>query len=652
MALRPATLALITLSLCGCERGALPVGRLPATGKLAPLSCEGACSWCDPGTWGGKLPTAEDPVVIPDGVVVIECDVEAASVEVLSPATLMASRVVRSSLTVHGNVVVRGRLDYGTPTDRVSAGVTAELVFASLNDATHAGTPASMSTMSILDSDVGLWIVEDGSFTAAGQLERAWSKLVDGGGPGDADIAVEDATGWQAGDRVVLTPTAARGQSGALLEFEEATLAAVDNGVATLVETPMFEHLGCSGAGCVRRGEVGNLTRNVIVRSSDDSAHAHVMVAERGRLELDSVELRWLGPAQPCAGALPERRAPLYFFRQAADATGSFVRHVSIWGGQKHFLVAEASDGIEVSDVVGYDGFDHGFALRCPSCGDGASSASESIVLAEVLAAKIGVPEQVGSCARIQERMSAFLLGGGGQTGCSGCVATGTAYLGSGDDVSGLYWPDGGGALVLTGSVAHHNNGHGLLLSATGVSVPTPLSGNQLWSNAGSGVLWGGVDNDIELTSTTSIDNGGASVLLAAVPTVDRPRLSTAIIDDLLIGDHAVQNQTFPIRFVGLTLTGARPVGVTQPQDPCPGSSDDDAMCVRTWLDFAGVQAPSGMQPFRFGVPPNEESKWKVNGFVSADYPALTSFCLRRAPSTAMWSYFADFEGYMLAPCP
>jgi hypothetical protein len=48
-----------------------------------------------------------------------------------------------------------------------------------------------------------------GVFTAAGQAKAAWSKLTDGARPGDPAFTVEAADGWQPGDRIVLTPTAA-----------------------------------------------------------------------------------------------------------------------------------------------------------------------------------------------------------------------------------------------------------------------------------------------------------------------------------------------------------------------------------------------------------------------------------------------------------
>src|SRR5688500_13126872 len=100
-----------------------------------PVGCEGpGCegrSFCDPATWvpatcGVALPTAASDVVVVDGqAVVVDCEIEVRSLEVQQGATLQASRERSSRLTLHGNLVVRGLLDYGTPDSRVPAGTTA-----------------------------------------------------------------------------------------------------------------------------------------------------------------------------------------------------------------------------------------------------------------------------------------------------------------------------------------------------------------------------------------------------------------------------------------------------------------------------------------------------------------------------------------------
>ncbi len=132
------------------------------------------------------------------------------------------------------------------------------------------------------------------SSPAPARQKKAWSKLTEGAGAGDATFTVADATGWRAGDRVMLTPTAKIAVAGYAKQFDEREIASVSGNTVTLTQAPTYTHAGC--ANCTRQGEAANLSRNVVVRSFDATAHAHVMVANRGVVKLDSVELRWLGP--------------------------------------------------------------------------------------------------------------------------------------------------------------------------------------------------------------------------------------------------------------------------------------------------------------------------------------------------------------------
>ncbi|MCY1013762.1 hypothetical protein OV079_51215 [Nannocystis pusilla] len=202
----------------------------------------------------------------------------------------------------------------------------AELVFVGMRDDDYVGTPSTVfggeeftppvdTPLEILDTDVGLWVMGRGVFSAAGALKQSWSKLTDGAAPGDPTLSVEDATGWQPGDRVLLTPTAEIAEADFADQFDEATIAAVNGAEVTLASATAFEHAGC--ADCVRRGEAANLTRNVVVRSFDASAHAHVIVGEEG-------VARWT--ASSCAGSDRSATAPLPTSRPAGRRCGSISR--------------------------------------------------------------------------------------------------------------------------------------------------------------------------------------------------------------------------------------------------------------------------------------------------------------------------------------
>lgn len=628
------------------------------------LECK---SWCDEATWpGGTVPDASTEVTVPAGeVVVVDCDAEAARVEVEEDATLIASRTASNTLTVHGNFVVRGTVDYGTTETYVPQEVTAEIIFTGMTDDDYVGTPSlefgsergpsALTPMEILESDVGLWIAGNGTFQAAGVPKKAWSKLVDGAGPGDAEFTVEDSSGWLVGDRVALTPTAMLEDDDSFSQFDEGIIASVDDGVITLEEAPEFEHLGCTD--CMRRGEAINLTRNAVVRSADDEAHAHIMVFDEGTVVLDSAELRWLGPEQ-CGG--PDRRAALYFHQQEDASRDSSITRSAIWGGDHHFVIAERSNGITFEDVAGYDTQGNGFELNFDgsACGTRCTdrdSAPHDVVFREVIAAKVGVTTRESGCLRIQHRHAGFVLGGDENSGCEDCVATGVGYNGNGADVSGFQWPEGGGRPVdftFNRNVAHNNDAHGLFVWHNTSNIQEPYVDNVVWSNAKHGIHWGAYSNAYALQNFSAVDNGVASIGVKAVPRDGNPRLEGGTIDDIRILSYVLV-QAEPNIIKDMVFTGDKDPGVTQVAQECNSgdpTDPDDSDCLRVWLRFENPEFAAGMTPFLFGDSINLHALWEVRGFSSPDYPDLpTDFDLyNRDNEVDGGSYHADFDAWLV----
>jgi hypothetical protein len=663
--------------------GAMPgsAGMTSSAGAsgVAPGSCgsdsdsPSARSWCDPKTWGGTLPTATTDVVI-DGEIVVDCVATARSVEIPAGATLKAARAKDSQLTLRGNLVVHGRLDYGAPDDRV-CDATAELVLSGMDDESFSGTPSAGEfgggtpgefpdpqdvPMQVVAGDFGVWVMGSGVFTAAGRAKRAWSKLTQTAAPEATTFSVEDATGWQTDDRVALTPTALSSVSEHYLQFDEGTLATIDGNDATLAQAPTFEHLGCTD--CVRRGEAANLTRNVVVRSADDSAHGHIMVAEQGVLQFDSVELRWLGPQKKCSIGGPARRAPIYFHEQGEASAESFVRHASIWGGNNHFLMIEKSHGIEIADIAGYDTIGSGFSMffdksycntRCNHIED---YVPHQIVFNDVLAAKVAVPQRE-DCNAIGGTEGIVPSGGEG-TGCQNCVATGVAYnFGKYGNEGAINLAEGGSGrpldFVLNGSVAHNNAGNGISNWQNGSNMTPAYENDQTWSNGANGIHHGAYTNPYEFKNLTSLDNAGTDFAVIAIQSdPSRPRLDGALLDGFRTLPYFLV-PTQPVVVVNVKFTGVADPAITQVQDVCSGGDEDDpddGTCIRNWLHFENPQIPAGVKPFFFGWHENKHSSWEVRNFSHPDYPDLPSdFDLyRRDNEVSGGSYFEIFDAWLV----
>jgi len=662
-------------SALSCLLCTLLLPALPACSEDPTLRTERAAadvtarSWCDPATWGGTVPTATTDVTV-TGAVLVDCAAVARKVTVPAGTTLIASRTTSSTLTLSGNLVVRGRLDYGTPDDRVADGTTAEIIFRGMSDNRMVGTPSLIHgetsrppadvPLVVIDSDVGVWVMGAGVFTAAGQAKTAWSRLTDGAAPGDASLQVENAAGWRAGDRLALTPTATSSTANFAAQFDERVIASVSGTTVGLTAAPGFTHAGCAGTGCIRRGEAADLSRNVIVRSLDDTAHAHMIVGEQGVLQLDSVELRWLGPQKRCSGGAPERRAPIWFHEQGDASRGSFVRHTAIWGGENHFIMVEKSHGVQISDVVGYDAANDGFALMfdASACGTrciGDAAAPHSVVLDHVLSAKLAVPNRVEGCVAVGAVM-AMIVSGDAASGATHSVATGTGYNADPfGNIGAIHWSETGSGPgnVFINNVAHNNASIGVGNWQNNTSnAGHAFVGNQAWSNGDAGFLHGAYVNEIQYAGVTAIDNAGANFGEVGIAETATPRIDGGLLDDLQLLSY-VSVPAMPIVFRDLQFTGGRSPAITQDHDECDDGDEndpDDGGCIRTWTRIENPRFPAGVVPFDVGDQKNKFGVWEIRGFVHPDYPTLpANFDLyRRDNHVAGGSYRADFDAWLV----
>jgi hypothetical protein len=500
-----------------------------------------------------------------------------------------------------------------------------------------------------------------GVFTAAGQIKRAWAKLVEGAGPGDPSFSVEGAMGWEPGDRIVLTPTEATSVPEYAAHFDEREIASVSGGTVTLASAPEFPHDGC--ADCMRRGEAANLTRNVVVRSANDDAHAHVMIAGEGRAQLDSVELRWLGPER---NAGPQRRAPLYFYRQRTASDRSFVRHSAIWGGGNGFIHVEASDGIEVNDVAGYDaagnGLAGGFSLFDPwECGreepDCTKGAPRNVLFTDVLAARV-YPRKREDGHRIAYLVHGFAAGGGMGTGCVRCVAAGI----DGPDSAGFFWNNNvhlpvGPDQRFEDCVSHDNADNGIRLWQNSETITAPWIDFQVWSNQ-VGLFEGAYGNGYQFGNILIVDSAQESAVLQAVPMASTSdaitRFEGASVGSIFVSGYVIRQSNDQV-FRDVTFDGSDSIAVRQDHAPCEGGDEndpDDHECIRNWVRFENPHFPDGVLPFEFGWQANFHVHWDVRGFDSADpdYASLPDdFDLyRRDNMVAGGSYYAPFDAWLV----
>ena len=196
------------------------------------------------------------------------------------------------------------------------------------------------------------------------EMNHTWVKLGAPAKAGDTTIALAEAvTGWRAGDHIFLTGTTRQIKREKTFrtsvrdntQTEERIVREVSGTTLTLDQPLAFEHAG-EGA---YRGEVANLSRNVIIESADpEKARGHTMYHRGSAGAISYAEFRHLGKE----GVLG--RYSLHFHLVRDTMRGASVIGASIWDSGNRWITIHGTDYLVVRDCVGYHSVGHGFFLE------------------------------------------------------------------------------------------------------------------------------------------------------------------------------------------------------------------------------------------------------------------------------------------------
>ncbi len=195
-------------------------------------------------------------------------------------------------------------------------------------------------------------------------MARTWVKLGAPAEKGSAQVTLsEPVTGWRVGDRVIITATArqrvrddievpsVRGH----VQTEERIIRAIQGTDLTLDAPLDFRHSCFQN----RRGEVANLSRNVIIESADpDGIRGHTMYHRDSAGSISYAEFRHLGKP----GKLG--KYSLHFHRVGDTMRGTSVIGASIWDSANRWITIHGTNTLVVRDCVGYRSTGHGFFLE------------------------------------------------------------------------------------------------------------------------------------------------------------------------------------------------------------------------------------------------------------------------------------------------
>src|SRR5262249_37556009 len=152
-------------------------------------------------------------------------------------------------------------------------------------------------------------------------------------------------SGWRVSDRVVLTATQLTRDAGSShkgnTSTEERTIRSIDGQKLTLDEPLEVTHLGTGDY----RGEVANLSRNVIVESADpNGARGHPMSPNPSAGPISSAVLWPVGKQ----GALG--KYALHYQLVGDTMPGTYVLAASIWDSHNPWLTIHGTNYLVVRD--------------------------------------------------------------------------------------------------------------------------------------------------------------------------------------------------------------------------------------------------------------------------------------------------------------
>jgi cell migration-inducing and hyaluronan-binding protein len=314
-----------------------------AQGTRTPAA--GQARWSDAATWPDRrVPRAGDKVTIPAGKHVV--------LDVSPPAL--------------GGVTIEGKLSFANTADLE---LTTEwaMVHGELEIGTEASPHTRKATITLTNNvkdeepmkdmgDRGI-MISGGTLNLHGDRTNAWTKLASTANAGSTSVQVLNATGWRAGDQIVLASTDYDPR-----QAEVRTIAAIKGNTITLDKKLDYMHFGKITFDVDERGEVGLLTRNIRIQASADAEQSpffggHVMAMGASKMLVEGVEFNRMGQNLTLA------RYPIHW-HLIGDGTGQYIRNSAIHDTFNRCVTVHGTNNLQVENNVTYNTVGHCFFLE------------------------------------------------------------------------------------------------------------------------------------------------------------------------------------------------------------------------------------------------------------------------------------------------
>src|SRR5215471_10432191 len=304
--------------------------------------------WSDAATWPDKKVPGKDAVVTIDRDMNVILDV--------SPPAL-------HGLTIDGKLSFANNADLELTTEWI-------MLHGELEIGTEAKPHTRQATITLTDnvkdeefggmggndrSDRGIMLM-GGTLNLHGNRTNSWTKLSKTAEAGSNSIEVLNAAGWRAGDMIVLASTDSDPH-----QAERRTIAAIRGNTITLDKKLDYMHFGKITFDVDERGEVGMLSRNIVVQASPDADKTlfggHIMAMSNSKMFVEGVELNRMGQNMHLA------RYPIHW-HLIGDAQGQYIKNSAVHDTYSRCVTVHGTNYLNVENNVTYNNIGHCFFLE------------------------------------------------------------------------------------------------------------------------------------------------------------------------------------------------------------------------------------------------------------------------------------------------
>src|SRR5437667_1542016 len=308
-----------------------------------------ATNWSDPATWPDrKVPVAGDKVTIEKDKQVV--------LDVTPPAL--------NGLTINGKLSFANTADVELTTEWIMLHGELEI---GTEKAPHTRKATITFTNNVKDEDIsgvggttdkvdrGIMLM-GGTLNLHGNQTNTWTKLSNTAAAGATSIQVLNAAGWKVGDEIVLASTDYDPR-----QAERRTIASISGNTITLDKKLDYMHFGKITFDVDERGEVGMLSRNIVIQASPDADQTlfggHIMAMNGSKMFVESVELNRMGQNMHLA------RYPIHW-HLIGDAQGQYIKNSAIHDTYSRCVTVHGTNYLDVENNVTYNNIGHCFFLE------------------------------------------------------------------------------------------------------------------------------------------------------------------------------------------------------------------------------------------------------------------------------------------------